>query len=381
MKTDSFRSFAASPARLMQLLFILTLACVLLAPAHGQSRTLTDLRGRQVTINQPVKKISIDDGRYLVALALIHPKPVDVLAAWPRDIHRIGQHTYDQLLAQSPALKSVRQIASSAASFDLEAVLAAAPDVAVVSYGAGPTDAQVAQLQAAGIPVVFIDFFTHPFKNQARSLQLLGELIGRQQQASAFVKLRDDRLKIIAERVAKVDAKSYPSVFLEAHAGMSGDCCNSPGRGNVGDYISFVGGHNIGADVLRESFGKLNLEYVISSDPKIYIATGGPHLARARGLEMGEGYTPDQARAALKRMTERQGIAQLSAVKRGQVHGIAHQLLNSPLDILAIEVLAKWTHPQLFKDVDPQATLELINQQFLAVPYQGTFWVDLKPAK
>ena len=39
-------------------------------------------------------------------------------------------------------------------------------------------------------------------------------------------------------------------------------------------------------------------------------------------------------------MSQRPGISLLSAVKRGDVHGLAHQLLNSPLDILAIEVLA-----------------------------------------
>ncbi|MCW4456497.1 ABC transporter substrate-binding protein [Flavobacterium sp. MXW15] len=339
---------------------------------------IVDLRGRKVTVPDQIKKISIDDGRYLVALALIQPDPVKVLAAWPRDINRIGEETYAEYLKKFPALRTLPQVASSAGSFNLESVLAAAPDVAVVSLGNGPSDAQVAQLQAAGIPVVFIDFFTNPFKNQERSLRILGRLTGGQAKAEDFIAFRRQRLETISRRVAALAPDARPSVFLEAHAGMTRDCCNSPGKGNVGDYIEFVGGHNIGADVLKGPFGKLNLEYVISRDPKVYIATGGAHLEKSGGLVLGVGYDAARARASLAAITRRQGIAQLSAVKTGNAHGLAHQLINSPIDIVAIEVFARWVHPELFQDLDPARTLQEINRRFLAVPYHGVGWTDLK---
>ncbi|ARU06904.1 ABC transporter substrate-binding protein [Comamonas serinivorans] len=339
---------------------------------------LTDLRGRTVTVPDQVRKVSIDDGRFLVALALIEADPVKPLAAWPRDVHRIGEATYQQYLAKFPALGKLPQVASSAGSFNLEAVLAAAPDVAVVSVGSGPTEAQISQLQAAGIPVVFIDFFDNPFKNQERSLRILGQLTGGLAKADAYIAFRRQHLDKIAQRVAKLPAKDRPTVFLEAHAGMTKDCCNSPGRGNMGEYIDFVGGHNIGADVLKAPTGKLNLEYVMSRDPQVYIATGGAHLDKAGGLVLGAGYDAARARASLAGIAKRQGIAQLSAVKRGNAHGLAHQLINSPIDIVAIEAFATWVHPELFRDVDPAKTLAEINQRFLAVPYQGAGWVSLK---
>lgn len=363
--------------------FLLTIATLLLPLAAGTAAAqcgteLRDLRGRVVTLEGPARKLSIDDGRYLIALSLLHPDPVSVLAAWPRDINRIGAETYALLKRKFPSIESLRQVASSAGSFDLEAVLAAAPDVAVFSLGGGPSDAQVAQLQRAGIQVVFIDFFTHPFENQAQSLRVLGRLTGRDAQAERFIAFRQQRIDVIAQQVARLAPNARPDVFLEAHAGISSDCCNSPGKGNVGDYIEFVGGHNIGADVLKGASGKLNIEYVISRDPKIYIATGGPHLAKTGGLVLGQGYDAATARASLAAMAARQGIAQLTAVKTGNVHGLAHQLINSPIDIVAIEVLAKWIHPELFGSVDPQRTLDEINQQFLAVPYEGVHWIDLR---
>ena len=369
MKTSLYRTVVACG---------LVLAALVTSVGVAAAAELTDLNGRKVRVPDQVRKISIDDGRFLVALSLIQPDPVQWLAAWPRDVHRIGEATYAQYIAKFPALRSVPQVASSAGSFNLEAVLAAAPDVAVVSVGSGPTEAQAAQLKAAGIPVVFIDFFDNPFRNQEPSLRILGQLTGGHAKAEAFIALRRAHIEKIAQRVARLAPTARPTVFLEAHAGMTGDCCNSPGKGNMGEYIAFVGGHNIGADVLKAPTGKLNIEYVVSRDPKVYIATGGAHLEKAGGLVLGAGYDAARARASLAAVTQRQGIAQLSAVKSGRSFGLAHQLINSPIDIVAIEAFATWIHPELFKDVDPAKTLAEINSRFLAVPYQGAGWVSLQ---
>lgn len=341
---------------------------------------LVDLRDRPLDLTPPVGKLSIDDGRYLIGLSLIHPDPVSLLAAWSGDVNRLSPEMYAAFVAKFPALATLPKTPSSAADFNVEAVLGAAPKVAVVSLGSGPSDAQVAQLEQAGVKVAFIDFFSHPFENQARSLSLLGRLIGRETQAEAYNEFRAKKLKVIADRVATLAPEVRPTVFLEAHAGNGADCCNSPGNGNVGDYITFVGGHNIGADVLKTPFGKLNLEYVVERDPDVYIATGGPHLEKMGGFVVGPQYDQARARASLAKVAGRRGISSLKAVRGHKVHGLSHQLINSPIDIVATEVLARWIHPELFADLNPRATLDQINSQFLAVPYAGDYWVDLTPA-
>lgn len=347
--------------------------------AQAAPLTITDIRDRVVTIEHPVNRIAIDDARFLIALALIHEQPVDTLAAWAHDTNRLGTDMYDLYLAKYPQLAQLPRIASSAAAFNVESILAAAPDVLVVSAGSGPTDAQVAQLRSGGVPVVFIDFFTNPFADLEPSLRILAQLVDREERAEEFIAFRAERMAKIAERVANLNPDQRPKVFLEPHAGMSADCCNSPGRGNMGDYIEFVGGHNIGADVITQSFGTLNLEYVIETDPQVYIATGGPHLERNGGLVLGVNYDETRARDSLRKAASRTGISFLSAVRSGRTHGFSHQLINSPVDIVAIEAFALWIHPQLFADVDPGATLQELNTRFLQVPYQGTLWVDLQP--
>lgn len=345
--------------------------------ARAQSVTITDLKDRKVTLARPARRLLIDDGRYLVALSLLHKDPVAILSAWPRDVNRIGERTFQKYRAAFPRIDSVAQIPSSAGSFSLEKVIAVRPDVAVFTLGLGPSDEQVKQMEAAGIKVLFIDFFSHPLEHLDRSLTVLGQATGRSAEAARFLEFRRAHMQVIARTLA-AKRVAAPRVFVEAHAGLNDDCCNSPGKGNVGDYIDFVGGHNIGADALSTTYGKLNLEFVIGQNPFVYIATGGPHLEKAGGLVLGSGYTAERARASLARVAARPGIASLSAVRAARVHGIAHQLLNSPLDILAVESFARWIHPELFATLDPGATLAEINTRFLAVPLDGPQWIDLR---
>lgn len=341
---------------------------------------LTDLRDRPLAITPPVTKLSIDDSRFLIALSLIHPDPVSLLAAWAGDVNRLSPDIYAAYLERSPTLAALPKTPSSAAAFNVEAVLGAQPQVALVSLDSGPTDAQTAQLEQAGVRVAYIDFFQHPFENQSRSLSLLGSMIGREEQAQAYNAFRAARLKVISDRVAGLKDEQKPTVFLEAHAGNGPDCCNSVGAGNIGDYLSFVGARNIGAEVLKQPSGKLNLEFVVERDPDIYIATGGPHLEKTGGFVVGPKYDVETSRASLRRVAGRRGLAALKAVREGRVHGLSHQLINSPIDIVAAEVLAKWIQPELFADLDPRATLDAINKDFLAVPYRGDYWTDLVPA-
>lgn len=344
------------------------------------SSLLTDLRDRPLAITPPVTKLSIDDSRFLIALSLIHPDPVSLLAAWAGDVNRLSPDIYAAYLEKTPALATLPKTPSSAAAFNVEAVLGAQPQVALVSLDSGPTDAQTAQLEQAGVRVAYIDFFQHPFENQPRSLSLLGAMIGREEQAEAYNAFRAARLKIISDRVAGLKDEQKPTVFLEAHAGNGPDCCNSVGAGNIGDYLTFVGARNIGAEVLKQPSGKLNLEFVVERDPDIYIATGGPHLEKTGGFVVGPKYDVETSRASLRRVAGRRGLSTLKAVREGQVHGLSHQLINSPIDIVATEVLAKWIQPELFADLDPRATLDAINKDFLAVPYRGDYWTDLVPA-
>jgi len=338
---------------------------------------LKDVTGREVRLAAPAKRLLIDDGRFLIALALIHPDPVSLIAAWPRDINRIGKATFEAYRAKFPTIDNLAKVASSAGSLSVEQVVAARPDLAVFSLGAQPSDEERARIEAAGIPVVVIDFFVHPLTNLEPSLALLGAATGREAQAQEFLAFRRAHLDAVKAKLADLKGSERPRVFLEPHAAMTADCCNSPGKGNVGDIIEADGGTNIGAAVIPRAFGKLNLEYVVAQDPQVYIATGGSHMEGTAGLLIGPEYSLERARQTLKGVVSRPGFSGFAAVKDKRVHGLSHQLLNSPLDLITVEILAKWIHPGRFADLDVGKTVAEVNQRFLAVPIEGPNWVDL----
>lgn len=97
---------------------ILVLALGLLGPATTARAEIsaTDVTGRQIVLKEPARRILIDDGRYLIALSLLHPDPVSVLAAWPRDINRIGPAVYAQYAEKFPALETLKVTAARPAS-------------------------------------------------------------------------------------------------------------------------------------------------------------------------------------------------------------------------------------------------------------------------
>lgn len=347
----------------------------LFGTAHAEIR-VTDIAGRQVKIEKPASHLMIDDGRYLIALSLLTKNPVDLLTAWPKDIARIGPVLYKHYEEKFPAIKSLAVVPSSAKNFSTEIVIAAHPDLVVLSLESKPSDADIATLNAAGIPVAIIDFFDNPLDNLSPSLRILGQLTGHEKEAESFITFRQKRLDEIKARLAGLETK--PTVFLEPHAARTDDCCMSVGKGNVGKYIDFAGGHNIGDDAIAGPRGPLNPEYILKTDPDIYIATGGAHMEGTNGLLIGPQYSEDTIQETLARVASRPLIANLTAVKNSRVYGLAHQLLNSPLDIITIEALASWIHPELFPDDGAEETRKEINERFLPVPLEGTYWTQLK---
>ncbi|MEN7537842.1 ABC transporter substrate-binding protein [Aurantiacibacter flavus] len=344
-----------------------------------ESSTIVDVAGREVAIEGQKTRLAIDDSRYLIALSLLHEDPASLLAGWAHDSNRLGEETYAAMLERAPGLADLPRIASSAQEFNVESLIAARPDVAILSTESGVTEDQIARVEAAGIPVVMLDFFTSPMQNLERSVTVLGKITGREEQAERFLAFRRERIAAIEAALADLPDSERKLVFMEAHAGGSPDCCNSPGSGNASEYLELVGGHNIGADTIAQASGKLSLEYVLSRNPAVYIGTGGPHLAAKGGLVLGAGFSPETARQSLQRVTARPGIADLAAVRAGKAYGYSHQLLNSPLDIVAIETFAKWLHPERFAALDPAQTLTRIGEDFGAVTPAGSYWIALKP--
>lgn len=351
----------------------------------AQAETVTDLAGRQVEVPAKVERVLLGEGRMLYTMALLEGNdPLQRVVGWQGELSTVDPQGYAAYRKQFPEIDDIPKIGrTSEASVSAEKVLALQPDIAIfgiAGHGPGKTNPLVDELTQAGVPVVFIDFRQHPLTNTVPSLRLLGKVLHREPQAEAYLAFYEARQQRISERLATVPQDKRPSVFIEMLAGIGPGlvCCHTAGKGNFGEFIEAAGGHNIAADLLPGVIGDINLEHLISADPDVYLVSGvaGNELENS-GVKAGAGVTLEKARSSLQAITQREGIATLSAIKTGRVHGIWHNYYNSPDNILALEAFAKWFHPELFADVDLDETFREL-QRFVPVPLQGAYWYDLR---
>ncbi|MFH5925581.1 ABC transporter substrate-binding protein [Roseomonas xinghualingensis] len=352
---------------------------LLRAQSAGGPIQITDVAGRKVTLPRQPKRIALTQARHILAMGLLHPDPVSLITGWGYDLRQMNPPDYATVRARFPQADSIPVIVHDQADgLSLETLIAGQPDVLILGRGgARAQNEEVAERVAAlGIPTVVIDFFIDPMSNTQRSMAILGQILGREDRAAAFDAFYMEKRNVIARRLEGLgDAR--PKVMLHAHAGGT-PCCSSPGRGAYDSMITFAGGHNIGADVLPGAVGQLALEYLVTQDPKIYVATGGPFGERG-GIPLGRGVQKEKAERALVDVIKRTRLDILSCVKAGRAHAIWHGFNDTPAHIIMLEALARWFHPDRCGDLDPAATMAALNSQFLAIPMEGAHWADLPP--
>lgn len=360
--------------------FLTMLLCMVLAVVtigRAEEITVTDLAGRMVSIDLPVKRIVLAEARQLVSLSLVDR---DVAR---RIVGTAGTRLFDPEAREAyeaafPEFAAAAKLDDEASSLSAEKTIAVEPDLVVISGGIGPTPkslALVETLAAAGIPAVFIDLRADPYENTVPTLELLGKVLGKEAEAREFIDFYLEHRKRITDRVAGVTER--PTVFMHMQANFQDGCCMSPSRANLGRFIVEAGGINIGEEVVPGAFAPLSPEYVLAQDPDVYIGTGGRHFSAIGGIVAGPGISEDEALSFLRAMTQRPIISELSAVRNGRAHGLWHNFHNSPLNIVALEVMATWFHPDLFADLDPYTTVAEINERFLPVPFEGSAWISL----
>ncbi|WP_211230523.1 ABC transporter substrate-binding protein [Inquilinus limosus] len=345
---------------------------LLAAPAAADPIVLTDAAGHEVELPQPARRVVLGDGGLITVLALLDPEPASLVVGWAENLVRFDPGTAAAYRARFPAIDRLPLVGGTTAdSFSIEQVLGLSPDLVVLPLWFGPAEELERQLGAAGIPVLHIDFFNDPLRNTVPSLRALGRAVGREERAEAFIRFYQEHMGRIARTLA-AHPGARPKVLLHARAG-GWDCCWSSGASGPGTLIDFAGGDNIARLVVPGPTGQLGLEYVLSQNPEVYIAAGGPQLPGPGNFSIGPGVPRAAVREQLAAIRGEPGIGSLPAIAAGRAHALWLNFFHSPTHVVAVEAMAKWIHPELFGDLDPEATLAEINRRFLAVPMEGTY--------
>lgn len=360
------------------------------APASAET-TVTDVAGRTVTVATPVERFVISEGRYAELLALLRPEdPMRGVVGMMTPIGDALPGLERQLTARDPGIAEIPSFGlKSGETVSVERILSLDPDLAIFGlqdHGPGAQQGElIAQLEAAGVPVAFIDFRLDPLANTAASIALVGRLLGAEDRARAFNAYQTALWERIASRIAtapepEAEAGSRPRVFFMAHVGRF-PCCTGFADGMLGPFVAEAGGENIADAAAPGPVGRHNAEFLLAANPDVLIGTASGSAADlaagAPYMALGDGVDAAAAQRSIAEGFGAETFQALDAVQRGRAHGLWHGFYNSPFNIVALEALAGWIRPDLFPDSDPQARLAEIYKNFLGLEVSGERFVTL----
>jgi iron complex transport system substrate-binding protein len=367
------------------LLGLLLLAFVSLAHAEKSTQKVTDILGREVTVAKQINGIILGESRFIPALGIVaEDAAISRIKGMQADLKQYDPATWAVYAQHFPAIEKIPLVGKGeASSFSVEKTISLMPDVAIFGisgHGPSPHDKEMLnQLEAAGIPVVFIDFREAPLEHTQQSVRILGQLFGNEKAALAFGERYEQTLNLVRERVKSIPLEKRPSVFLHSKVGLFPECCETMGATMLGTLLTTAGGRHIGAELIPGNVGNVNIEHLLTHQPDKYLATAigsaKQNGAASPFVILGPDVNENQARDSLKRAANSMAVRNLSAVQEGNMFGVWHHFYNSPFNVTALAALAAWLHPDIFNDLDAQALLQDFYRDFQPVPFQGVYWV------
>ncbi len=338
---------------------------------------ITDMRNRTVTLKKRPERIILLDARDAVSIALLDPQPMARIIGWaaPEVLDS------DVVLAALKAMagRDIPVVGGLApGSISVEAIVALKPDLIVTTRQVDGANGELsAQFEAFGIPVLFSDT-TSAGNGRAGGdtvsalMRMWGRVLGQEAHAEALLAFLDMRFAQVSACIGREPPRK---VYLEVQSTYD-DCCWAAGGAVWGELLARAGGRSLDG-VTAPWFQKLHVEQLIAEQPALYIASGGA-FARGTRPAIAPGLPAKDAGASLKPLSARPGMELLSAVKEQRVGGIWTGLVAiRPLNILFVERVATWLHPQACRAIDPRRTLRELNQRFLAMPVDMPLWASL----
>jgi iron complex transport system substrate-binding protein len=309
--------------------------------------TLVDSSDRIVTVNKPVERLLLasPEGTGGVIKAL---GADDRVIAIPEHIKDMT--TFFPEISKLPSVGTLNHP-------DYEKIIEFDPDL-VIDYYLSPGDFE--EKLEPEITVACLN--CGPPLTYTQDVKKLGYILGKKDRADEYIDWYESYLDTIAGRVEGLTDDDKPRVFdfYGGEWGMSeGPPYGTFGKENfwVPPLIEMAGGINI-AGGLPGDWIIVDPEWVIGENPdviirEIYTMISGPIV----GYDADD---PSEVIAMREDIMNQPAFELTDAVKEGDVYLCYGDIIQCYW-FIGLPYMAKWFHPELFEDLDPQA----VHQEFL----------------
>lgn len=319
--------------------------------------TVTDSAGRMVELPYPVESVMITYSQLLLIT-----KGVGVPDEAIVGLDEFTKNSYESIFT---GLRDTETVGKNLFNLDVEKILEISPDVLIsTSSTLRRNEGLEAQLDAVGIKFVGLDF---DWENVSDIITTLGRMFGEETEAQAaeFDEFWWSAIDAVSERVNDLPEEERRTVYWENTA--SGYTTVGKGSANH-EMLALAGGLNI-AGILEERSPKVDPEWIITQDPDVIMKY--PMGADYQG---GFGATEiEPFQAMIDELVSRPGFEQIDAVREGEVYIVSALIKTGAFQNIAVLYIAKLLYPELFADLDPQATL-----REMAEEYMGLDWEDVR---
>ena len=258
--------------------------------ASGSAITVTDMTGREITLDEPATRVvalSAADCEFLYAVGA-----GDTL---------VGRGEYCDYPAEVLDVPSVQ----SGYDTNIEQIIALEPQVLLMSTMA-QTEEQVAALEEAGIKVVVSD--AQDIEGVYTALEMIGTLMGKEKEAEEVI----NTMKIRFKELSDSTSTQGKTVYFEVSPLEYG--LWTAGKGTfMNEIAEMLGMKNVFDDV--EGWAEISEEQVLERNPD-YIVT--------ITMYFGEGPTPEEEIMA------RPGWENVTAVRNGTILNLQNNELSRP---------------------------------------------------
>ncbi|WP_165090579.1 ABC transporter substrate-binding protein [Neisseria yangbaofengii] len=346
--------------------------------AQAEVKTLTDVRGREVQVDVPAKRVVLGF-YYPDYIAAAGADKFENVVGISREFwEKFNPGSWSLYSAKIPSLQNIGDIGNvNAGTFSFEKTLAMKPDVVVLADWQYDTlKEEMPRFEKAGIPVVVVDFNAQTVERHTASTKLFGEIAGTPERAGQAADEYAQGMADIQKRVAEA-GKSKPKIYIEFGDKGPAEYSFTFGKNMWGAIADTVGGDNIAAAFIKD-WGPINPEQFLAAQPDVVVISGTEAgLKQPTAMAMGIGIAAGEAQKRLKGFTGRAGWADIPAVRNGRVFGIYHTASRSLSDLASAQFIAKALYPDAFADVNPEETYREFHRKYLPVEPQGTFFIRL----
>jgi iron complex transport system substrate-binding protein len=327
---------------------IVTLCFIFLSPtgcaeetiSPSDTVTIVDGTGQSVDVSRPVMRI-----------VSITSRTSEIICALGAGDRIVGRDSYSIVPS---SLEDVPVVAGSSYTPNVELILELEPDLVIADSML--SDDYRRRVEDAGIPVI-LETSWDP-TTVATVVSHLGIVLDKEDRADEIISFIEQYHDIVEERCADLEEEEMPVVFFEwsqpYHSGASGTLFHN--------LTVASGGINVVADEPAK-YPTVSPEWLAERDPDVIL----------RLVSSTEDLTEVMVVEARDEIISRPGLSSVKAVEDERVYILSSPVTTGVRSIVGELYLAKWFHPDLFEDINPEEVHEELVQQFYGLELEGVY--------